>query len=464
MRIHLSFALILVALSAACHQPRQRATAVGQSGLCTARVENARTTAFGGRAPANPGATFDSAWTIIARSHWDSTLNGVNWSAVRDSLRPSAVAARNNAQLRQVLGKMLGTLGQSHFSVFPGDDAASDEEQSPDQSGNTGLTVRDADPEMLVTAVRPGSAAARVGVRPGFAIVAIDGCPLPPRGQFRASAPDDRKLKLDRWRDATGKIRGPVGDSVELALRDGEGRIVVFRAARELDPGEYTRIGNLPAISVLVEKERRVLGARTVGIIRFNAWMPKLSQAIAAAVDSLRDADAIVLDLRGNVGGIGMMSTGVAGHFVDSALTLGTMIQRGGTQKYVINPQRVNGANRRVIPFAGPLALVVDELSVSTSEIFAAGLQALGRARVFGARTPGQALPSVAESLPNGDILYHAIANFLSPTGQPVEGAGVTPDVAVPISRARLLRGDDAALDAALEWAASATPQSPQRR
>jgi carboxyl-terminal processing protease len=150
---------------------------------------------------------------------------------------------------------------------------------------------------------------------------------------------------------------------------------------------------------------------------------------------------------------------GFAGHFLDSAVSLGEMQQRGGTMLFRANPRRVDTRLRPVTPFAGPLALVVDAQSGSTTEIFAGGLQALGRATVFGARSAGQALPSVPEKLPNGDILYHAIANFVGPTGKPVEGDGVTPNQLVPVDRQALLRGKDAALDAAIGWTAQRAPQ-----
>jgi carboxyl-terminal processing protease len=59
----------------------------------------------------------------------------------------------------------------------------------------------------------------------------------------------------------------------------------------------------------------------------------------------------------------------------------------------------------------------------------------------------------VPERLPGGDILYHAIADFLNPAGKPLEGAGVTPDRVVPLTRAALLAGRDPALEAAMAWA-----------
>jgi carboxyl-terminal processing protease len=91
---------------------------------------------------------------------------------------------------------------------------------------------------------------------------------------------------------------------------------------------------------------------------------------------------------------------------------------------------------------------------VSTSEFFAAGLQAAGRVKVFGAPSLGAALPSVLKRLPNGDVLQHAIADYVLPDGRRVEGHGVTPDVAVPLTRQDLLAGRDAPLETALKWIA----------
>ena len=123
---------------------------------------------------------------------------------------------------------------------------------------------------------------------------------------------------------------------------------------------------------------------------------------------------------------------------------LGTMITRVGSLNFTIQPRRR--------PFKGPVAVLVDELSMSTSEILAGGLRDLKRARVFGTKTPGAALPSTVERLPNGDRFQYAFANYVSVGGKPLEGAGVVPDVETPLSRDRLLEGRDQALDAAVCW------------
>ena len=78
--------------------------------------------------------------------------------------------------------------------------------------------------------------------------------------------------------------------------------------------------------------------------------------------------------------------------------------------------------------YAGRVAILVDETSYSASEVFAGGMQAAGRARVFGARTPGGALPALLRKLPNGDVLEYAIADFVTVSGERIEGRGVVPD------------------------------------
>ena len=79
-------------------------------------------------------------------------------------------------------------------------------------------------------------------------------------------------------------------------------------------------------------------------------------------------------------------------------------------------------------------------------------MQSIGRARVFGQTSMGQALPALFDKLPNGDVLIHAWGDFVTGTGVRIEGRGVVPDVPVALTRESLLEGRDATLEAALAW------------
>ena len=103
-----------------------------------------------------------------------------------------------------------------------------------------------------------------------------------------------------------------------------------------------------------------------------------------------RMAPGVVIDLRGNPGGLGAMAMGMSGWFVaDKGHQLGVMTMRTGDLKFAINP-RANG-------YTGPVAILTDEITASTSEIMAGGMQDLGRARLFGATSAGAALPSIID-------------------------------------------------------------------
>ena len=86
------------------------------------------------------------------------------------------------------------------------------------------------------------------------------------------------------------------------------------------------------------------------------------------------------------------------------------------------------------------------------SECFAGGMQSLGRVRVFGQRSMGQALPALFSRLPNGDVLIHAYGDFVTADGTRLEGRGVVPDEPVALDRRDLLAGRDRTLEAALAW------------
>lgn len=411
----------------------------------------------------NAVAIFDTAWGIIRRTHWDTTYNGVNWVALGDTLRPRAAAARTRGELRLVLSDMLSRLRQSHFSIIPqesadatgaGSGSGAPGRSGGDQPGWLGFETRLLDGAMVVTQVDTGGPAWHAGVRTGWVLQAVRGCPTAARVARLPASLEPRRRALMASQMLNRSLSGSAGDTALLTFVDAHDATRDLTLVQQAFPGSIAKFGNLPPMPAQLEWSRVKQDGRTVGVIRFNVWMPVLSPAFDAAMDSLRSSDAIVIDVRGNLGGVGGMSMGIAGHFLDTSVAIGVMTQRTSNLRFVANPRRVNGQNQTVKPFAGPLAIVVDPLSASTTEIFAGGLQLLKRATVFGTQSAGQALPSVPERLPNGDILYHAIADFVGPTGKPVEGEGVIPDRVVPLTRPELIKGRDAALYAALRWAA----------
>lgn len=400
-------------------------------------------------------AAFDQAWQKIHDTHFDKTFNGVDWDAVKSDLRPRAERAQSSAEVRAVIEDMLARLGQSHFALIPSD-ALPDQAGAHDQAGGLGFDVRWRDGRLLVATLDPEGHAAEAGVKLGWSVQRIDAFDVPATLAHMQSAAEElgeRKLAFQLWARAQGELLGAVGSRATVALLDDEDRPLSLELERRARDVTVHAVGStLPTFYLEFRSEILARGAQKIGLIRFSNWFLPVMQPIDAAVERLRACDGLVIDLRGNTGGAGAMAMGVAGHFFAESRKLGVMITRDSTVNFLAIPRRVNPAGELVEPFAGPLAILVDETTASTSEVFAGGLQALGRARIVGETTAGAVLPAMTTRLPNGDSMLHALGDFETSTGVRLEGVGVVPDQVVVLGQAELLAGRDAALEAALAW------------
>ncbi len=391
-------------------------------------------------------AAFDEVWQAIDDTYPDPSFGGLDWKAIRQELRPQAESAGSPDDVRRVIRQMLSRFGESHFALLS---AGAGSRMRGDARVLVDLRLHASD--VVITGVSPGSAAEAAGLAPGQVVRAVDDEPASD-WIGAAEGADDRARGLDTISLASGALTGPDGSTVTLHVSDAAGERAVV-VARERERGQVVRLGNLPPLAVRVEAyEGATPGGRRAGVIAFNVWMPAATGRIDAAVDRFRDAAGLVLDLRGNPGGLVEMMRGVAGHVIDEPISLGRMRTRQAELPLQVNPRRSTADGRRVDPFAGPVAILVDELSASASECFTGSLQSLGRARVFGRQTMGQALPAATRRLANGDVLMHVLGDFVTPTGVRLEGRGVIPDELVPLSLDALRAGRDPALDAALLW------------
>ena len=426
----------------------------------------------------------DAVWTSVRDLHYDPTLGGLDWQAVRRRHEPLALAAPDDAAFYRALNDMIGELGQSHMAVTgpgaeeaaPPDPSASAASPPPAEGlpaaappaqaaperapgsisgiGEPGLTVRSIDGRPTVTTVRPGSSAARHRIAPGFIITRIGGQDLSASPQaagvsapgvgagHRSMRPVEERFALRR--KAVHLLQGPVGTKVTVEYLDNGDRPGQVILERDLPPGPLRQIGHLPPLY----PEVRIYEQNGVGVIAFNMFLlDPLLNDIKQAVDRFRDRHmrGVILDLRGNPGGLGAMAIPVASEFVAAPTTLGTIQFRTFTQTFTAQPS----LGRQ--PYTGPLVILTDEGTASASEILAAGLQESGRARVVGDATLGAVLPSLVQALPHGAVLQVVVADFKTPKGILVEGRGVQPDRRVAESRSSFRAGRDAVMDAAME-------------
>ena len=241
---------------------------------------------------------------------------------------------------------MIGKLGVSHYAIIPGDlYAAIDARPAPAGASSTaGIETVIVDGKAVVKSVTPDSPAVRAGIQPGMVVDGIDGAKVAPLITPDSDLTDTESRRLAS-RAVTRKLVGPADVPVKLDLLDSSGQpkhVELDRAEPKgtASEGKSVQFGNLP--ETRLEFESRTLG-NGIGYIRFNEFLDPvtLMPRFEAALHGFAHAPGVILDQRGNPGGIGIMAMGIAGFFVDdSGRQLGEMKMRGTTLKFTVFPAR----------------------------------------------------------------------------------------------------------------------------
>ena len=402
-------------------------------------------------------AAFEQVWQTIRDTHWDAKLVESVWLPARDKYLPQIEAAQSRDEAVQVLKKMLLELKQSHFEIIPAEAyLASEKADAKGGDGWSGLTLRSVEDQLVVTKVAANSPAVKAGIEVGWALQQVQ-----PFGEekpmtlveFHELADKLCNVRGYRPEFARGLLSdlvttGEIGEEMKLSFLDNQDRERDITLKLEKGLGQSAKLGNLPLTYVNFEYRKL---PEHVGYIQFNAFLdaPRLIKEYQAALLDEHNSAGVVIDMRGNMGGLIFLAMGMSGWFVDEPHSLGNMQSKTNRLKLAINPRKPR--------FDKPVAILVDECSVSCAELFPGGLQELKAARIFGSRTAGQLIPAQVVKLPTGDGFLFAISALESESGYVWEGNGVQPDESVVLTRKLLQQDSDPALSAALKWIATQT-------
>jgi carboxyl-terminal processing protease len=258
--------------------------------------------------------------------------------------------------------------------------------------GGVGVVVAERAGGLVVASVLDGSGAETQGLRPGDAVVTLAGRSAGGLSAQRANA----------------LLRGEPGSSVEVEVRrEGEDeplRFVLVRAGEERTEVTYSGfVGDV---------------ADGVGYVRLGRFLGDASGQVQEAVEALAgdgDLRALVLDLRGNPGGLLNEAVDLSGLFLpQNALVTATRGRAGGTDNTYRTPSEPAYPDL-------PVAVLVDGQSASASEIVAGALQDHDRAVVVGAPTFGKGLVQVVRPMPYGTALKLTVSRYTTPSGREIQ-------------------------------------------
>jgi carboxyl-terminal processing protease len=260
-----------------------------------------------------------------------------------------------------------------------------------------GMNVDEDKRGLKVLKVFEGSPAEKAGIRKGELITAVNG---------RSIAGVDSQV-------STARIKGPPGTTVKLEVvspHSGRKRtLTVERASIDVPVAE----------SRVVERDGEKLGVVTLYTFAQDGTHGQLGEHVDRVLG--RGADGVLLDLRGNGGGLLEEAVLVASKFIDD----GTIVSTRGRTK----PEREFDAQGDAISPEVPMVVLVDGGSASASEIVTGALRDTKRAIVVGTRTFGKGVFQEVDELSNRGVLDLTVGSYYLPSGENISDKGIKPSV-----------------------------------
>jgi len=386
-------------------------------------------------------ALLDEVSGLVEEHHYDSGLHGMDWQGVTGKYHALVEESRSRSESLEHINAMLQELGDSHCGIGPSSGAARASSPYLFAEGTVGLDVRLINGQAIISRVEEGSPSAVSGLHTGFNLVSVDKKlvkQIIDETQYRAPFTIANKI-FHQTEAILWHLFGTPGLPVEIGYLDAKGVNQSVLLQRVKRSGGLNIFPSLPPIYVVVEEKVHAGG---ITQLRFNAFQPDEPDQVLAVIDRLDQRTPLILDLRGNNGGSVNATLQILGRFVQKRLLAFNRVDRHGETAVFVAPE--NPGSQRA------MAVLVDEMSISAAENFAAIVQQAGLAQVIGVRTPGQLLWGEGFEL-NGDVLMVIpTARMVYPDGSNIEGIGVEPDLVISLNQNDLLRQVDTQLEAAI--------------
>jgi carboxyl-terminal processing protease len=345
-------------------------------------------------------SVFWEAWHLVEYNFFGSLpdMQHVVWGAIRGAL---------------------GTLDDPHTTFLEPQPRQREKEDLSGRFGGIGAYVTLTEDGRISLDPMPDLPAEQAGVQEGDILIKVDDTEITP------------EMTVD---DVVTIVRGEVGTVVGLTLeRAGQTEPVVVEVVRQ----------DIPSPSV---ESRMLEEAEGVGYARIFLFSGRTQQELAEALLELKEQGMaqLILDLRGNGGGLFDAAIDVASEFLDGGVVL-YQVQKGA-------PEEEFQAKGRPTWPEGAMVVLVDGGTASASEIVAGALQDRGRAILIGEQTYGKGSVQSVFDLSDGSSVHITHAQWLTPERRQISGEGLTPDLLVSPTEEDREQGRDAQLERALEY------------
>ncbi len=347
---------------------------------------------------------YNEAWRLVDQAYVDDSFNQQDWRSVRQKALTKQLPDRNATY--DAIREMLDSLGDPFTRLLQPKQYRSLKASTSGELTGVGLQIGQNPDTGYLEVLSPieGSPAAMAGVQAADQILEIDNVAT-------------TTLSLD---EAAERMRGPTGSTVQLKVqRLNQDKVLLFPLVRE-------RIAINPVFAEL----RTQADGLNVGFIRLRQFNANATQEMQSAIARLESegAEAYILDLRNNPGGLLQAGVEIAQLWLEPSPIVYTVDRQGIRNSFDANSGSLTDA---------PLVVLVNRASASASEILAGALQDNGRAQLVGEQTYGKGSIQSLFNLSDGAGLAITIAKYETPSHRNINKVGIKPDRVVTSSPIR---------------------------
>ena len=336
-----------------------------------------------------PQKLFDKTWKVISREYYEPSLNNQNWYRWREHYRNKI---KTDEDARVAIDTMIASLNEPYTRFMPKKDFEDLTTSITSKIYGIGVNIYSNAGKIEIFNVMPATPADFAQLKQGDIITAVNG----------------KDINGMNVSDVAAIVRGPENSVVELTILRNNKKLTKKIKRKEIK----------------IKSVKSSILDNHIGYIQILSFMSGTTpNEFLEALENTKNTDSLILDLRGNTGGLLDNAVFIADMFINNG-TIVDIIYRNGYKKSIKAQDEHLGMQK-------PVVVLVNGASASASEILSGALKDTHKATLVGRKTFGKGLVQKVVPLPNQTGVNVTIARYLTPNGTDINKLGIKPDIEV---------------------------------
>ncbi len=354
----------------------------------------------------SPQKLYDYTWQVVKNEYYDPNFNQQYWVRWKNRYK-GKIKTEDDAKI--AIETMLASLDDPYSRFLTKEEYAEQNSSITSKLSGIGVNIINDAGKIKIINVMESTPAQFADLKVSDTILSIDG----------------KKVSGMSLAEVANLVKGPINTFVNIdVLRDNQ--IIKKRIIRK----EIT----IKTVKSSVDKE--------IGYIQILSFISNSTpNEFLEALENTTDTKGLIIDLRGNTGGLLPNAVFIANLFIQKGKIV-SIVGRNGFHYDVMAEDKNYNVDK-------PVVLLVDSASASASEIFSGAMKDYHKAKLVGTQTFGKGMVQKIIPMPNETGINLTIAKYLTPNGNDINKRGIKPDIEMPLNRLDIIQRNDVQLEKA---------------